>query len=293
MEPIHPTQPDPRADKTVPPSGVLPAAGADGSGPPGNSVSPRTAPAAPDPVPSIVESQAHRVAVVRQQIRIDNAAGAMVRRAMGWQVGLPKEAGDRIKVEAARLVKVIHSAEPVPPEWAAVARSCLPFLLATREARVPFDKLRANTERQMESLARTLPVWPWVEAVKGLGPLGLAIIVGEAGDLSGYANPAKLWKRLGLAVFDGRSQRKATDPAEAARQGYNPRRRSAVWTVTDSLLRQKGPYRDLYDQRKAYELARAPDMSRMHAHRRAQRYAGKRMLRDLWAAWPRPAASLM
>jgi transposase len=166
-----------------------------------------------------------------------------------------------------------------------MARTTLPFVLKLGAARRPLDELRAATERQMEALARSLPAWPWVESVKGLGPLGLAIIVGEAGDLSTYPNPAKLWKRLGLAVFDGRGQRKSTDAAEAARQGYNPRRRSAVWTVTDSLLRQRNPYRDLYDGRKAYELARAPEMSKLHAHRRAQRFAGKRMILDLWKAW--------
>jgi hypothetical protein len=74
---------------------------------------------APDPVPFVVELQAQRVAVVRQQIRMDNAAGAFVRRAMGWRPDLPAEASARINLAAARLVKAMQSAESLPAEWPA------------------------------------------------------------------------------------------------------------------------------------------------------------------------------
>ena len=51
-------------------------------------------------------------------------------------------------------------------------------------------------------------------------------------------------------------------------------------------------YRQVYLDRKAYELARAPEMSDIHAHKRALRYMMKRYLRNLWVAWrrltPRP-----
>ena len=64
------------------------------------------------------------------------------------------------------------------------------------------------------------------------------------------------------------------------------RRRSAIWTIGDSLIKQnEDGYRAVYDERKQYEKARDPEMSKMYAHRRAQRYMEKRLLRDLWRAW--------
>jgi hypothetical protein len=34
----------------------------------------------------------------------------------------------------------------------------------------------------------------------------LAIIIAEAGDLAGYSNPARLWKRLGVGLHAGQAQ---------------------------------------------------------------------------------------
>jgi hypothetical protein len=233
---------------------------------------------------AIRELQAHRVATLRAQIRIDNACGAIAGRALGWRVDLPEKDRKRINDEAAALVEAIQEVCAVEASYRPIADAIRPFVIASLAARQPFDAYRKQLDKEMERLAESLPVWKWANGIVGFGRIGLAIIVGEAGDLSNYSNPAKLWKRLGLAVFNGKSQRKVSGDG-AIEQGYNPRRRSAVWTVTDSLLRKPGPYKDLYNARKAYERERAPDMSKMHSHRRAQRYAGKRLVRDLWRAW--------
>src|SRR5262245_2420385 len=57
----------------------------------------------------------------------------------------------------------------------------------------PADRVRNAAESQMEKLARGLPAAGWVKSVRGAGLLGLATIVAEAGDLSNFPNPAKLW----------------------------------------------------------------------------------------------------
>lgn len=138
-------------------------------------------------------------------------------------------------------------------------------------------------------LAKQLPVWPWWKSVNGLGALGLAQIVGESGDLSNYANPGKLWKRLGLAVIDGKSQRRVSGAA-ALEHGYSPRRRSVMYCIGDSAIKKQSPYRDLYLERKEYEKAKVPDLTPMHHHRRAQRYMEKRILKHLWQRWRWPIA---
>jgi len=161
-----------------------------------------------------------------------------------------------------------------------------PFLVA----RAVIKKKRTEIEKQMRKHAMQLPVVTWVESVRGFGIPSLAAIVGDAGDLSNYANPAKLWKRLGLAVIDGERQR-CVSGVDALEHGYNPSRHAVAWNVGDSLWKSQGkdekagPYRQIYDARKAYEFERDPEMKKGHASNRAKRYMLKRLMRDLWRAW--------
>lgn len=175
----------------------------------------------------------------------------------------------------------------------------MPFL----NARSVLETERKTVEKQMVKEAKKLPVYPWVESVKGFGALGFAQIVGEAGDISNYSTVSKLWKRLGLAVIDGGRQRMVAGP-DALIHGYNPSRRSVVWNIGDSLFRANGPYSDVCRERKEYERAKAAEAgltvcpaakipaknkelyrSDGHVHNRAKRYMEKRLVRDLWRAW--------
>lgn len=145
---------------------------------------------------------------------------------------------------------------------------------------------RKAVEKDLVAHTRRLPVFAWAKAQRGISELSLAAIVGEAGDLGNYANPGKLWKRMGLAVFDGKSQRRTTDAEKAVQQGYSPARRSQMHVIGENLIRASNPeYRALYDARKAYEVERDPEMKPLHAHRRALRYIEKRLLRSVWQAW--------
>lgn len=169
-------------------------------------------------------------------------------------------------------------------------------------------KARRALESELAARARDLPIAGTVALIPGFGTLGLCAIVGEAGDLGGYANPAKLWKRMGLAVMADGSRQRRVRGAAAFEHGYAPRRRSVMWTLGVALWKAKGPYRDLYLERKAFEGAKAEAaglavvpaaaipkdnpsafMSKGHIHNRAQRYVEKRLLRDLWRAWRREA----
>lgn len=165
------------------------------------------------------------------------------------------------------------------------------------------EQHRKQAEKEMVKLAKELPVYPWVENVKGFGALGFTSIIGETGNLSNYAGPAKVWKRLGLAVINGGRQRRVTGE-EALEHGYSPSRRSVVWTIGDSLFRCGGEYSDLCRERKEVEREKAkfeglivcPSAkipakdkenyrSDGHVHNRAKRYMEKRLIRDLWRAW--------
>lgn len=174
-------------------------------------------------------------------------------------------------------------------------------------ARKPLRAHRREAEKEMVALAKTLPVYTsFVEPIFGMGALGLAQIVGEAGNLSGYSGPAKLWKRFGLGLVGGERQGRRTNAKEAAEHGYSPRRRSVIYIIGDSLLKKRNAYKGLYDERKKYEVAKAKAAglkvraarkgdprdqasagfrSKLVIHRRAQRYVEKRLLRNLWRTW--------
>lgn len=190
---------------------------------------------------------------------------------------------DGDKTEAGRLYSAMMK-DGEHPHVAAATSWCAPLILA----RDGLEAARKAEEKILTKAAQSLAVWPYVEAIKGFGALSLAQIVGEAGDVGSYGGPAKLWKRFGLAVFNGRAQGRPDKPTaeDWVALGYSAERRSLVFVIGDNMIRARNPeFRALYDQRKAYEIERDPEMRKIVAHLRAKRYAEKRVLRDLWRAW--------
>ena len=151
-------------------------------------------------------------------------------------------------------------------------------------------------EAELARHAVSLPIWPRVQATHGLGALSFALLIGATGDLRNYPSHSKLWKRLGLAVIDGQSQRRMTG-RDASKHGFSPSRRSMVWNMGSNILRIQsaipaggryssrpaGTFRLGYDARKAYEVANGTPLA--HAHRRAKRYMEKKLVRNIWRAW--------
>ncbi len=180
---------------------------------------------------------------------------------------------------------------------------------ALTAARVAIHENKLLIEKQLTKYAKQLPVWnSFWEPIRGVGAMGLAQIIGEAGDLSNYTNPAKLWKRFGLAVMPDGQQRKHKDAALAELHGYSPHRRAVMHVIGDSMLRNcEGYWRKVYDDNKQRErdkaaaegltVAPSAKIQRMsvsdrakhrsdgHIHNRALRYLEKRLLKKLWQAW--------
>jgi hypothetical protein len=197
----------------------------------------------------------------------------------------------RIKADERWFAVRRYRAEGIPlpdGKFPDVTKADQSMVIATRQRfftiRDQIEAQRKQCQKELLALVKPLPVMGWVAGVKGLGLPSVAAIIGEAGDLANYSNPGKLWKRMGLAVFDGKAQGKRSDAAEALRHGYNPARRSEMHVVGDCLVRAGGPYADLYRARKAVEMERE-GVTKMHAHKRALRYIEKRLLREMWQAW--------
>jgi hypothetical protein len=221
----------------------------------------------------IVETWRARQDMVRAQQKLTLQAKAICRRF---------SAGDR--VDAERLYRAVAGKGEHPLREPA-GRALLGLLAA----RCPLEDQRAAYEKHLARLARGLPIAGVVANIRGVGLATLAAIVGELGDLGAYEKGvAGIWKRAGLAVIGGERQRKKAGDA-ALEHGYAPGRHAVFWNVGAALLKAQGknagagPYRRIYDARKAYERPRV--VTDAHAHNRAMRYMTKRLLRDLWVAW--------
>lgn len=182
------------------------------------------------------------------------------------------------KTEAERIYKAALGKGSHP-----LAEVALAAIFPLTEARDGIARHRAAVEKRLTKLAKGLPVAPWVEATRGVGLLSLAAIIGEAGDLGSYANPARLWKRMGLAVMPDGGRQRRVGGLEAIDHGYSPARRSVMWNLGACIVKAGGPLKSIYDARKVYEADRVE--TKAHAHNRAQRFVEKRFLRDLWSIW--------
>ncbi len=227
-----------------------------------------------------------RCYAMTQRMRSELALLSFIRTQIGWSRDLDEDERKKIATRAKAIV--------AGKDTSAEALRWKGLIEASKLAKAPFDKVESDAVKAMKALAKELPAWDaFGKDICGFGEASLATIVGEAGDLAKYSNPAKLWKRMGLAVMDGVRQgglKKSASAEEWIAHGYSRQRRSRMWLVGDAMIKRngEGKYRKLYLERKAYEVARAPDMTPMQAHRRAQRVMEKRLLKELWQAWRRP-----
>jgi len=213
-----------------------------------------------------------RKQILRAKTRMSNQIDAQERLISG-KLKVGKEAKNKFVISPVARAAAEHASPVLSVHLKALA-----------DDQKPYDKA-------IEKLAKQLPVWEWVDRdVRGCGASMLGQIIGETGDLSNYENPAKVWKRMGLAVMpDGKRQRRVTGD-EAIQHGYDAERRSLMYVLGDCLVKQngEGAYRRLYDARKALELERLPADAKGRqgwAHARASRYMQKRFLVHLWEHW--------
>lgn len=219
-----------------------------------------------------VEAWRLRQDMVRAQTKLTLQAKAVLRRFCE---------GD--KKEAESLWRSIGNGMAHPKAEVA-ALAVMPFLAA----RKPLDEARKALDKTLAKLGAQLPIAHMAADIRGVNFNTLAAIAGECGDLSCYRSPAAVWKRAGLAVIGEERQRKKAGDA-ALLHGYAPERHAVFWNISAALIKAQGtgedagPYRQVYDARKAYERPRVD--SDGHAHNRAMRYMVKRLLREMWKEW--------
>ena len=254
--------------------------------------------------------QRQRSVILKSRNMQANRLQAIVAGTLGYASSMEEK--DRAKkfIEATAVIKAVD--EGADHQFASIIRTTLVGIQS-------FELLKKQLEKEMVKAAKTLPVKSWVELPeqRGFGLLFLAIVIGETGDLANYANPAKVWRRLGCAPysFDGKNQMGSTWrsgkngklPAEAWEAfGYSPRRRSIAFLIGEGIVKQNffvtgsgadgdtaveseisnaGPYRSRYEETKAKIQAAHLDYSKLRCHRHGMLLATKMLLKNLWVSW--------
>lgn len=275
---------------------------------------------------ALIELQRQRVFCIKSQSRCDRSCEAFIARYIGYSSPREKiddkdaaKARKEIFARAAAMRRAVEkggqeigdnhqiaapsagreSQKYVDNQRSDAPSACIPIIINSAASRLAWDNLRNQVESEMRKLAKSLPVHLWTENIKGFGELGLAVVVGEAGDLSNYSTKERLWKRLGLAVIDGERQQMRTNPEQAAAHGYYPRRRSEIWNIADSMFKNQwsgakegreagptGPYGEVYQRRKTHTATRE-GWSLKRRDDDARRIMSKALVEDLWRVWNR------
>lgn len=165
----------------------------------------------------------------------------------------------------------------------------------------------------MAQIAVNLPHYEWFTSFEGLNSKSYASIIAETGDLRNYPAPAKVWKRMGLAVDNGEAEK---NTKKGQNTGYSKHRRAVMFRVSNAVVYKKGYYRQVYDERKQEEIRRnenGENAEYVRQHRenllnafksaenqrkiknnmlpasiidlRAQRYMSKKLLKHIWEHW--------
>lgn len=195
-----------------------------------------------------------RRVALRFRIRVMNGLVAAVANTMGYDTRaeekVRKALFDKVATLVAKFGKADKKGEPTPEELDHVAD----LIRATLVTAGAYDTVVSGLDASMTKLVKQLPIRKWIEedAQYGVGHLGVAQIIGEAGDLRNYSNPGKLWRRMGCAPYQkeehvlmgatwkgnkGKKGEPTLTKAEWEDFGYCPRRRSLLYLMGESLVK--------------------------------------------------------
>lgn len=183
--------------------------------------------------------------------------------------------GMAARIEEARQTKRMRAAEQ-SEAFALIAGA----EEATTNFVAPLTLVEVYLYERMVELAEQLPVWTeWGANVDCLTPYGVAVIIGEVGDMFFYTKgESAIFKRLGVGLInyasdDGSSGMfrdhgkfwktqgrpgKGASKEEWIKHGHSRTRRSVLFQIANPFIQGRGePYRSIYDRRKAYEVEKA------------------------------------
>jgi hypothetical protein len=127
-----------------------------------------------------------------------------------WQPDLDAKARKKEADRARNVVMALLDGKEIAEADAALAAQIAGFVLDVKPAYDAMNKRDAANRKEAEKLAESLPAWAVIGHVKGFSAWGLAVLIGEAGDIGSYnreyarlhgrrgSGRRALYKRLGL-----------------------------------------------------------------------------------------------
>lgn len=250
---------------------------------------------------------------MKTQQKLDRSLESYIRcNYTAWSPDLPKEEAAKCNARVSAILKAARDPESTDADALIVRK----MVFALDKSREPWDEQRKIEEKLMIGYVNASDVAEWLEGVKGAGALGVATIIGEAGDLSNYPTEGHLWSRLGFAPFEGHAgstwrretwRPRALSSAEWVEHPFACERYAMMYVIADSLSkaqvesaeksgttfgRGKGVYGEAYVKRREHTAITHPDWTKMHARNDALRIMMKKFLRDLWREWRRAMSGM-
>ena len=113
-----------------------------------------------------------------------------------------------------------------------------------------------RAKREVGACVKGSPLGDWIEETHGLSN-ALVLVLGCMPPLNQFYSPRAVWKYTGLDVQNGR----APKSAKGELLGFNRELRAFVIArVAETIIKVGGPYRTVYDVRKAHTLITHPEM---------------------------------
>lgn len=273
-----------------------------------NPVTPKVRPAMTRVAEELQRLQRKRTIVLKSRNMNANRLQAVVAVQMGYSSALGEKQREKYFGEASKVIAKIEEQAFTREkgQWsyhpeAEIDHPLGSIIIASLFGIHALEVEKEKLEKVMREWAAKLHVAKWVERAdqRGFGILFLAIVVGECGDLAGYANPGKVWRRMGCAPYtngEGEVHMGATWKAgkegkltadEWSDFGYSPRRRSIAYLIGEGIVKQNGdgPYRKRYDSAKEAAAENHPDWKPLRCHLHGMLLGTKLLLKNLWIEW--------
>ena len=143
-----------------------------------------------------------------------------------------------------------------------------------------FQALEDEVTGMIAVTIRDHELWPWMQAVKGIGP-GLAGAMLAPIDIERATTISALWKYAGQGVTNGERDRRR----KGEKLSYNAGLKKTCYLVATSFMRSGSPYRREYDEAKVYYERQRLDWTPGHRDMAAKRKMVKLFLSHLWTVW--------
>lgn len=117
--------------------------------------------------------------------------------------------------------------------------------------------IRTSVLSELETIVSGSRLGAWIDDTHGLGK-GLILLLGICPPITEFDTVSAVWKYCGLSVTP---EGKAPRGQKGERLGFDPVRRAyAIKRVADPVMKVGGPYREVYDDRRAHTLETHPPM---------------------------------